>query len=212
MAVEAKRGCGFRAVGGLYLVTDGDGGWSCDRLPFAFLPCATCGEEPRFHRSLKAIQPHLLVGGEHVFDGLEPGAVCGCPDACPTCHPSSRGWMMWVGAEHYSPLDFKTEAEQMGVSRRIPALPHDFRIGTDWVYLAHQHAVPPAKRDDLAFGDGDARGSAAGLFYAFQPARLEKIVRESEAADELAMQRLREAGITPVPVPDNDPDHDPRER
>jgi len=32
MAVEAKRGCGYRKVGGLYIVSGGQG-ISCHRLP-----------------------------------------------------------------------------------------------------------------------------------------------------------------------------------
>jgi hypothetical protein len=54
--------------------------------------------------------------------------------------------------------------------------------------------------------DGET-GPAA--FYAFQVQRIEKVITETEAADELEMQRLRARGISPFIVPDDDPDHNP---
>ena len=46
MAVEAKRGCGFRKVGGLYLVGGGFG-IPCDRLPIraGYLPLLRRGNQ-----------------------------------------------------------------------------------------------------------------------------------------------------------------------
>src|SRR5260370_22228167 len=50
MAVEAKRGCGYRKAGGLYLVGGGIG-LPCDRLPYEIHECPCChmsvlGEKP----------------------------------------------------------------------------------------------------------------------------------------------------------------------
>lgn len=41
MAIEAKRGCGFRKVGGTYLVSEGEG-MPCDRLPIKLDVCPVC--------------------------------------------------------------------------------------------------------------------------------------------------------------------------
>lgn len=43
MAVEAKRGCGYRKIGGTYLVGGGIG-VPCDRLPLALDVCLCCGQ------------------------------------------------------------------------------------------------------------------------------------------------------------------------
>src|SRR5207302_7622776 len=42
VAVEAKRGCGYRKIGGLYFVGGGRG-VACDRLPIPLDICPTCG-------------------------------------------------------------------------------------------------------------------------------------------------------------------------
>lgn len=46
-----------------------------------------------------------------------------------------------------------------------------------------------------------------GIFHAFKPTRIEKILPESMKADEKELQKLKKRGITPVFVPDDDPDH-----
>jgi len=43
MAIKAKRGCGYRKIGGLYLV----GNYipvACDRLPMPIGACPVCGQ------------------------------------------------------------------------------------------------------------------------------------------------------------------------
>jgi len=76
MAVEAKRKCGCRVIGGLYLVGEGLGK-ACDRLPLPIIPCPTCGEELRFNRSIGRINPLRLWGlheeqGRCYLAGEEP--------------------------------------------------------------------------------------------------------------------------------------------
>ena len=41
MAVEARRGCGYRKVGGLYLM-GGTGGMPCCKMPIPLHVCPTC--------------------------------------------------------------------------------------------------------------------------------------------------------------------------
>jgi hypothetical protein len=48
-----------------------------------------------------------------------------------------------------------------------------------------------------------------GIFYLAQPERIEKIVSLTQSRDAQEMAKLRKRGITPVIVPDNDPDHNP---
>ena len=46
-----------------------------------------------------------------------------------------------------------------------------------------------------------------GVFRIFKPDRIEKIVTDVQARDEAEMQKLRDAGITPVIVSATDKDH-----
>jgi len=48
-----------------------------------------------------------------------------------------------------------------------------------------------------------------GIFCAFRPQRIEKLIRESDATPE-ELKKLEKRGITPIKVPDNDPDHGAR--
>ena len=84
----------------------------------------------------------------------------------------------------------------MGISRRIPAVPRDFELGKTFVFLAH-----PKVRESA---NGEWIG---GVFRIFKPDRIEKIITATQAQDETEMNRLVEAGITPVIVLDDDRDH-----
>jgi len=48
-----------------------------------------------------------------------------------------------VGRQHYTAPGFMREAAERGISKRIGALPRDFKVGESWVYLAHLDAVGP---------------------------------------------------------------------
>lgn len=206
MAVEGARGCGYRKVGGLYLVS-GDGvATACDRLPLAIVPCECCGEHPRFTRGIAKINPQRLWGNHHLDD---------CRDTDLFCQPLETAYMMWVSDSEYTAASFIEEARRMGVSKRIPFIPDGFQVGVDWVYLARTHAVPP--RGDLTAFDfaweEDAkeepktRGWKPGIFFAFRPTAVEKIVTATQSLDFEAMQELEDKGIKPVIVPDDDRDH-----
>lgn len=198
MAVEAKRGCGYRKVGGLYLCGTGLA-VPCDRLPLPIEPCPVCGSEPRFTRSISRIDP-LRLWGNH-----DP-----CVDTnCPVCQPPPKGFLVWVGKE-YTPKSFVQEALTLGISKRIHAIPTDLQLGEDWVFCAYLKLIPKNNHTfTLPFGDDHERRHAftPGIFYAFRPQRLELVVTETQAKDEQRMAELREKGITPIAVPDDDPDH-----
>lgn len=105
---------------------------------------------------------------------------------------------------------FRAEAARLGVSKRIPTVPADFEIG-DWVFLAFQKAVPiDGKTIRMDFDPHKDRGWTPGIFYAFQPARVETVLAESQRDDAELLMKLGERGIKPVYVPDSDPDHQPR--
>jgi hypothetical protein len=241
MAIEPERECGYREVGGLYLVSGG-GGFTCDRLPLPIEACVTCGEEPRFNRGIAKIRPSnrwAVHTVELVPETNTSEAVATeCPDlkalgvwaepispsevdrirerieevrfSDPVCLPPERAWIMWVG-DDYTPESFASEAERLGVSKRLPpgGLPSDFVMGEDWVLLAKLHVVPPVIVQERLDGEPvevpDPKDYGPGVFFAFQPNAVEKIVTDKVSEDELA--ELRDAGIEPVVVPSADDDH-----
>jgi hypothetical protein len=193
MAVEVKRGCGYRKVGGLYLVTFG-AGRPCGKMPIRCEVCPTCNQGIKPARGWTWIDPVPLFGGRE--------CATPTPDTCPL-----EDWrleelgpvgLIWIGEKFYPrPQDFTGEAQRMGISRRIQAIPKGFQIGQTWVLFAHRK---------VRFGPDEL---APGLFYLAQPERIEKIVTATQARDGEEMARLAKRGITPVVVPDNDPDHNP---
>jgi len=184
MAVEAKRGCGYRKVHGTYLVS-GALERGCDRLPFALTVCPCCGEGIKQSRGFKWIDPVKLFG-QHF----------GCVDGstCPMCSPSNvftkrvqdeivnvKAGLIWIGEKFYNPTDFVIEASLLGVSRRISGLPKDFVIGETYVFLAHSKACN--KWDTEAVNENGQKGAlvySPGIFCAFRPTRVEYIVKQSE--------------------------------
>lgn len=210
MAVEAKRGCGFRKVGGLYLVGAGLAR-PCDRLPFQ-LPdvCPCCGAGIKQARGWTWVNGERLLGGDHFLNAADmpPEPPLLCPEGkCAVCRPALLGercGLLWVGKAHYTPGEFIREAQAQGVSKRIAQLPKDLVLGQTWCLLGHPEACPPEGR--VEFGQ-DPPQPRPGIFYAFLPQAVEMIVTESEAENAGKMGKLAKRGITPVVVPDEDPDH-----
>lgn len=213
MAVEPKRGCGFRKVGGLYLVCDG-AGWPCGRLPLPLTVCPTCGAGIKQSRGWTWVDPGELfdaaAGCEwpEAVDTSSGWRGCGnCPLADPRQTMGERAGLLWIGEKFYaSPLEFEVEAGKLGISRRIAAVPHEFELGKTWVLLAHPKAI--TSQQTILEGRGAAE-PGPGVFSVFKPQRIEKIVTETEAADAEAMAVLERRGITPIAVPDGDEDHAP---
>ena len=226
MAVEKARGCGYRKVGGLYLC--GGGLWvSCDRLPYELKSCPVCGAGIHFTRSMTEINPLRLFGNH---DGSLVGLVDDqvqtaiCQDKvrpCKMCDPTEEpAYIMMVGKKYYSPVTFIKEALELGVSKRIAAIPKKMVLGQTVVYLAHPEAVngieAPCNQGEL-LGNGQGRLLDAekaecrlGIFCAFIPERAEMPVWESQLKGEEGdkfKESLEKRGITPVPIPDGDEDH-----
>lgn len=190
MAIERKRGCGYRKVDGLYLVCDGPA-TICDRLPFVLQICPVCGAGIKFSRGFTWVIAESLLGGYHqnCKDNLRP---------CPVCDPNKneKYGLMWVGKQHYTPETFMYESEIMGVSKRIAAVPRNFKVGFTWILLAHKKVKTNGEKQ-------------SAIFTAFKPTRIEKLITKSQATEE-TLKKLERQGITPVVVPNDDKDHNPK--
>ena len=217
MAVEAKRGCGYRKVGGLYMVGGGVG-IPCDRLPFELTVCSCCGQGIKQARGWTWVDVAKLFQGMHVFENTlsAPHEVekipCGCAHGfCPLCNrPETMGkaGLLWIGEKFYKTPDlFVKEGVDLGFSRRIKAVPQGFKVGETWVLLAHSKSIRTLTPAVAEFGNAAAKEEfKPGIFCVWLPQRLEKIVLESTRGTE-EIDALEKRGITPVFVPDGDKDH-----
>lgn len=215
MAVEAKRGCGYRKIGGLYLVS-GPGGLPCDRLPIPLTVCPVCSHGFKQTRGFTWVDVNGLVGGVH--------RDCKDEFPCPLCMATSemgKAGLLWIGTQFYkSPAEFNKEAAELGVSRRISAVPRGFKVGETWILLAHPKTIQAdcaacegkgyiggIGENEVCDGcEGKGTKHQPAIFKVWRPDRIEKILPESKRGSEEALE-LAERGITPVFVPDNDPDH-----
>lgn len=146
---EQKRGCGARRWHGTYLVGTGLT-VKCDRLPIPLEVCPTCGEGLKFSRNPRQIDAFKMFG---VHGAVIQGFFEACPEAsapeaipeswCYVCRPPSDvpSYITGVGERHYSPESFVKEAMEMGVSKRIPAIPRNLVVGKSVVFLSHKKAI-----------------------------------------------------------------------
>jgi len=217
MAVEARRGCGYRKVGGTYLVGGGIG-VPCDRMPFelGICPCCSAGVKPALGWTW--IRPGLLFQGPHRIAAqlTSPNSLEWCLDTkigcwlCQSPGQFEKAGLLWIGGSFYkSPAEFLREGIGMGFSRRIKSIPRGFKIGTP-VFLAHRKTIErPVTLEDIEANPklkGELIGSFPGIFYVWIPQRIEKIFNESERGSE-DVQDAEKRGIVPIFVPDDDPDH-----
>lgn len=176
-------------------------GRPCCRLPIPLDICPCCGGGIKQTRGWTWVNPIPLFGGE-----VYKPACSMCPAGNPALI-GDRAGLLWIGERFYkSPADFDREAVSMGISRRIATVPHGFKLGETFILLAHPKAVRvkvPADKGDQLFPGVEYK---PGIFRIFRPTRIEKILTKAMATkDELAS--LERRGITPVIVPDADPDH-----
>lgn len=210
MAVETKRGCGYRKVGGIYLVGDYIPVY-CDRLPYKLDVCPICGGGIKVGRGMTTINP-LKLFGEHLLSGQLDGEWFECEDN-PNCYlcrpPNSPAYLMNVGEKYYkTPRDFLDEGSLQGFSKRIAQIPKDFEIGKTIVYLTHPKAC---QEEPVNGGNGKLVEVeySMGIFTAFIPQRIEKLFWQSELdkMSEKEKKALNRRGITPIGIPDGDKDH-----
>jgi hypothetical protein len=235
MAIEQKRACGYRKAGGIYLV-GGRNGVDCHRLPFALTVCKCCGAGFKFTRGNNWINPGSFFGQCPEAGGdrfASPHNCHGSP--CSVCFPpTGKHLLLWVGASFYpSPADFVREGNEMGVSRRVRALPRDFVLGETIVYFAHIKGETNPEYEkaqkDIEFYKAkladpvkfpwtdeeilrklkpleEVKELLPAVFMAFRPERVEKILTQGMATEE-ELKKCERLGITPVLVPDDDKDH-----
>jgi hypothetical protein len=153
-----------------------------------------CGFKPA--RGWTWVIPDKILDGPHLIERRVPklyGLLYdiewdACPeDYCAVCRPAlmgERAGLLWINTKHYTPGSFISESAEMGMSRRIAAIPRGFKLGETWVMFA--------QRD-------------RGIFLALRPTRLEKLVKMSEY--DKVKDKLLKQGITPIRVPDSDKDH-----
>ena len=216
-STEGARGCGYRKGGGLYLVS-GRLSEPCPLLPIALDVCPTC------HAGIKPTRSWTWVDGvaiTHVTEHgtLEHRAVCVLQPG--NVERLRRAGLIWIGERYYKTADdFTVEASRMGVSRRIPAVPRDFELGTTWVLLAHRKAVANPLYEHEA-GPADADGHCTyvlandqvcgltienaahierttGIFTTFMPTAVEYVVKGDETPEEL--DALEKRGLSLVKV------------
>lgn len=237
MASEPKRGCGYRKVGGIYLMGDG-GGMACCGLPFELSVCAACGHGIKQSRGWTTVSPDMFDFDRQCSRTVVPTdpSVMPTPYNCPLVRRETfceKAGLIWIGAQHYTPEAFEKEAREMGISRRLSAVPKDLVLGETWVFLAHPHAIVcstcggtgtrPEQGDQVDAFDEEAeeqsgkcpdckKGRRPGVIKVFKPTALEIIVTDRQAKDEEAMEALRARKLTPVVVPHDDPDHQPKMR
>jgi hypothetical protein len=213
MSCEPRRGCGYRKIGGLYLVGAGHP-MPCDRFPIEMTVCPTCSQGIKQARGWTWLNINDFLHGVH--------AKCQDQFPCPLCmNPDymGRAGLLWIGERFYkTPRHFNAEATMLGISRRIHTVPRGFEIGKTWVLLAHPRVIEcPAcggagrvsdheTLDYAACVACDSKGAKPAIFYCWRPSAIEKILPESQR-DSQEAQDLQKRGITPVYFPDSDPDH-----
>ncbi len=213
MSVEQIRGCGFRKVNGLYLCGEYSSS-PCDQMPFPLTTCPVCGQGIKVSRGFTEVNPYRLWGiHQDCSDRFRP---------CLLCDPQDQpAYIMLVGEKYYTPESFMDEAHRMGISKRIPFIPKGLELGKTVIYLAHPKAcevkVAPALQEAMALVEEnqtkqprlletERNEKRLGIFCAFIPKRVEKLIWEKDATPE-ELEKLEKRGITPVPIPDGDKDH-----
>jgi len=184
---EPRRGCGYRHAGpdgyGLYLMSSG---WSenCERLPWPLTVCPVCGAGIKFSRGFRWVVPvSLLVGDPPCVPAVKRHWHKSCPFCSPSADPAG---LMWVGDMFYTPRSFRLEAEALGVSKRINALPLEFVVGDTWIFLAHIHAwYDLSAKTKLEIGS-EVPEAKPGIFTAFRPMCLDIVINDAEHIPERA--------------------------
>lgn len=146
MAVESKRGCGFRKAGGTYIVGPSLSA-PCGLFPIPINPCPHCGHSVKFTQAITRIEPREVLGP------LPAAITAECCPGAETCSSCPVGWkgaarhadeacLIWIGRASYTPAEFLAEASSQGISRRIPeVIPRWVKPGETWIFMAHIDGV-----------------------------------------------------------------------
>lgn len=218
MAQEGIRGCGYRKVGGTYLVGEGYA-VPCDMMPLQLEACPTCGFEIPFYRGFMWLSKQWIIHHSekhHAIGPCEADSQCihnktGVGLNCPLCFPETNSQkkygLMWVGSRHYTPESFTKESNTMGVCKRIAQIPVGLKLGETWILVAHRKVPFSGEFGKNGLRKNEPKYKAA-IFHAFKPTRIEKLIWKSKATKR-TLNKLKKQGITPVIINDGDKDHAP---
>ncbi len=216
---EPRRGCGYRKQGGLYMM-GGTLSAPCGKLPLELGVCPVC------HTGFKPARGWTWVNACILFEDAEcsltpthgGGIDCNCPLNTGGLLEHPRMGLLWIGEAFYkTPEDFLREGQTQGLSRRITAIPKDFKVGETWVLFAHRKAVakscshpqvrgedwtksPETLSDEQVASCPDCKGTGivefSGIFSAFRPQAIEYIIKEDDTPEKL--EALEKRGVTLV--------------
>jgi len=195
----------------------------CGRLPLPLTVCPCCGAGIKPSRGWTWVDPKPL------FDGKDCGIEKHDSAACSVCpigdenlaRMEGKMGLLWIGEKFYpTPRAWTDEVRRMGVSRRIPAVPREFKLGETWVLVAHRKAIEKECQEcrgteflpkpDEGFGSnvdeeikceecaGTGKTHTPAIFHAFRPTEVQYVVTGKETKKKL--KKLEERGITPVKV------------
>jgi hypothetical protein len=206
--IEGRRGCGFRKPGGIYLVGPATG-YPCCKLPFPLTVCPCCNQGIKPARSWTWVDvDKLLFPIENPQSAFIHNDHCNMN--CPLSRPGiGKAGLLWIGGSFYkTPGEFLSEANEMGISRRIPSVPKEFVVGETWVLLAHRECIYEGPTTKEWVGEWKDTGQPTpnahkndwipGIFSVFKPTAVEYVVKGGETQEEL--EALVKRGLTPVNV------------
>jgi hypothetical protein len=199
---EPRRRCGYRQPGGYYLMS-GSLGTICGKLPKPVRPCAECGKlSVSITRGWSWFNAREFFGiGECHLSGscsmihlADSRSVC---LLCILCAPPERAGLVWVGAQFYPTIwDFTQEAARLGLSKRLPGIPEDFKAGETWVAIGHRGERVWTQGEETH--EAEPRESVPIIFRFFQPSRIEYVVTDKETPDELIAIEAKGAELVRV--------------
>lgn len=190
--VEGKRGCGYRKAGadgvGIYLM--GEGIWHvCGKLPYALEVCPCCGGGIKQSRGFTWINPSKLFVKDPISKCEESPEHAHC--LMNRVNLPVQAGLLWVGEKHYpTPQSFAREAIERGVSKKISAVPRDFKIGTHVIYMAH----PKCQLRRPEIGENPEEAYGAGVFMAFRPTHIDLVIDDPENIPEKALNLKNKHG------------------
>ncbi len=218
---EEKRGCGYRKPAkdgvGIYLMS-GQTSEPCERLPFPLDVCPCCGAGIKFSRAFTWVNAPALFDPEIIpicycfnadrkaYNDLSGGHHhASCPLCNPSIHPEGKAGLLWVGEKFYSPRSFMQEVAKMGISKKIPAIPHGFEIGKHWIFLAHIKAIAPP----MPLFDEKTKPSA-GIITAFLPDHIDLVINNANDIPEKASKLKEKLGdaarlVVVEQIPEDEP-------
>ncbi len=184
MPIEQKRGCGYRKAGGVYLMGEGLS-TPCDRLPLEIKNCPVCGSGIKFSRGFQWLDFKRYANNHN---------PCRDSQSCFVCYPRDGLYgLMWVGNMYYTPESFIEEANRQGVCKKIANVPKKLKLGKTIILLAHRKAFTKEVEDKNTL-TGVKLIKTSGIFYAFIPTRIEKIV--TNIPDDKTIRRYNKRGIS----------------